>query len=125
MEINECVRQEILDNLDDFEKSLMDVVRRFQREFRHVDTVEALMKCKKDFLREFISLIPLDGDTCYFCLDQNGYCDGCPYRDYHGKCGHEGSDWKKIYTARRQLQEALEKYYNGEIYDDYEGGVIK
>ena len=120
MLIDENVRKELLErlkNLRDEYEATFDLV---ERDYHRADCVEQLMAAKKTLLMNLVMDMPLGGDDCYFCIQRDAECEGCPYGAVHGKCSPvqqgQTSDWMDVYNARNELRDALCRYYFGESY---------
>ena len=125
MEIDEEVRQELIKNLKDRLALFNNFITRIIRRMAKVQSVEKLMKLKKELLLWWIRLIPLGPGHCYFCLKDKlneSYsslrCSNCEYARIHGNCTEDDSDYSKIVRALALLEKRIEKLYvkRGERY---------
>lgn len=113
----------------------------FIASLKRAETVEEVMKLKRDFLSALIMSIPMTADTCYFCWLHDNDCYACEYMRKHGKCASSSwvdvlsdysnidevfgddsdfkskSSWDKIRDARNFFEAiVLNEYYRGEKY---------
>jgi len=126
MRVNEEIRKELIKNLKErlcfFNNFMASIIRRMAK----VESVEKLMKLKKEMLLWWIRLIPLGRSHCYFCLkaERSEYypmelCPDCEYAKIHGNCTEDDSDYSKIEKALALLEKRIEKLYvkRGERYE--------
>jgi len=126
MEINEEVRQELIENLCEHLNAFKDVVNKIINRMRKAKTVEELMRLKKRLLLVWLDSMPLSSAECYFCLLGKkvsvvmiNVCKICNYGKLHKICLYEGSDYAKITEALRRAIKKIDKLYvkRGERYD--------
>jgi len=126
MRVNEEIRKELIKNLrirlQSFTRRMNRIIGRMTR----VQSVEKLMKLKKEMLLEWLQLIPLERYFCYFCIKDNleresidDMCKKCEYAKIHGVCTEDDSDFYKIEKVLTILEKKINKLYvrRGERYD--------
>ena len=127
MKVEESVRKELLENLNIHLIIFNKMVERILSEMVNVNTVEELMKKKKELLEGWLDSLPLGGTLCYFCIKYNkdnciisiDRCRDCEYAEAHGCCIHETSDYVKIMKKINDAQNAIaELYYKNEKYEN-------
>ncbi|RLE48715.1 MAG: hypothetical protein DRJ18_01445 [Candidatus Methanomethylicota archaeon] len=125
MRVDEEIRQELIKNLKDRLALFNNFNTRIIRRMAKVQSVEKLMKLKKELLLWWIRFIPLGLGHCYFCLKDKlneSYsslrCSNCEYARIHGKCTEDSSDYMKIVKTLERLEKKIEKLYfkRGERY---------
>jgi len=102
-----------------FEK-MKEEAERLLDELWHAETYEDFMRAKREFMFAILAALPLDRDSCPFCMRSYSpllMCRRCEYAKIHGACNQDGSTFGKIWNALRALKCALMEYYKGEKYD--------
>jgi len=124
MRINKRVRKKLLDNFKELKELHISNLKQWEEYIRTTETVEELMRQKKEILVNLINCLPLGFKQCYFCLlhdfEKNfENCYNCLYAKHHGICTHGDSDFAKIVGPLSELKWGiLSFYYKGEKYDE-------
>lgn len=121
MKVNKAIQELLVENLTDWLDRLYGGMRYWISKIEEAETVEDIMRYKKDMLVDYVKSMPIRSDGCYFCLLYLGNdCEEvlCEYGVVHGFCNDEGSDYDEIRKLRNKLRQRIEeKYYRGESYD--------
>jgi len=130
MKVDEEIREKLIQSLQASSSILASDISEYLKEFQAAQTVEEIMRIKRDLLVRWIVLLPLEPDHCYFCLLQKkkrreenliDLCKRCPYSRFHGICDSENSDFEKICGLLDKLVAEIQRsYYKNEIYSDKE-----
>lgn len=125
MKVDKDVREQLVKNLEDWLDGLHRVMKYQIEKINEAETVEDIMRYKKDMLAHYVKYIPVGIDQCYFCLlHWLDDCEPCQYGVIHGVCDSAGSDYREIDMLWNKLIRAIEeKYYKGESYD-MEGVIL-
>ena len=119
MKVDEETRTELIENFEKWLRGVNTDMNYYIEKIKEAETVEEIMKLKKNLLLEYLYNAPLDSTTCYFCIYNNEFCEFCSYAKTHGFCGDSDSDYRKIKSAFRKLVELIDKkYYSGEKYEE-------
>lgn len=117
MKIDEKIRKQLLENIEDEELYYHDVFCDYKEDLKNAKTVEEIMECKQALLIRLINGLPLNIDNCYFCLYTGFSCEKCQYAKYHRICGIKESDYYKIMDLVEKLIHTIATtYYNDEKY---------
>ena len=109
--------------IEQVEKTL-STLRDFIQQMAETDTVEQLMRVKRELLIYYVNGITLSRSTCPFCRKYT-HCDPCEYRLNHGICEDLSSDYAQIRGAKGNLELHLWNYYRGERYAADQLAVIR
>jgi len=127
MKVNKAIQEWLVENLTDWLDRLYDDMKHWVNKIKEAETVEDIMRYKKDMLVDYVNSMPIRSNDCYFCLLYQGDdCEEvpCEYGVVHGFCNNDGSDYEEIRKLRNKLRREIEeKYYRGESYgvSDMEG----
>ena len=116
MEVDKRVKKLLEKNLLKWRDEIVWIIDNQINNMKKVNSVEELTSIKRNLLIEYVSRMPLDRATCYFCL-KNKNCRECEYGKVHGICFDDGSTYDKIISAKNRLIAELLKYYQGETYE--------
>lgn len=124
MKVDESVREELVENLEDWFECLYREIMKYLRKIKEAESVEDIMFLKRDMLLHYVKSMPVGIEQCYFCLlhwlddCEPCECGVCEYGVVHGVCDTPDSDYREIYMLWNELMKAIEeKYYRGESYD--------
>jgi len=126
MKAEEKIKEELIENIRHDMKDLIEFLEQRLSELESAETVEKIMLVKQRILLDWLDLMPLGCDECYFCLlddlmaSDEDYipCYNCKYAEHHGVCFKEKSDYARIAKAKKRLRDLIErKYYRGEEYE--------
>lgn len=120
MEVDNTIQEQLVKNLEDWLYGLHRIMKKYQIKIAEAESIEDIMRYKRDMLLHYVKSMPLGIDQCYFCLlywlDDD--CESCEYSTVHGVCDDNGSDYREIDMLWNKLMKAIEeKYYRGESYD--------
>jgi len=122
MKVNKATQDLLVENLNGWLDSVNEAMNHWVNKIREAETVEEIMRYKKEMLLEYVNSMPIGISMCYFCLlYQPDDCEEvpCRYGVIHGFCNNEGSDYDEIRKLKNKLRRAIkEKYYKGETYGD-------
>ena len=119
MKADAMLKEKLVKNLREWLEKVNEKMNYYIEKIKEAETVEEIMKLKKNLLLEYLYNAPLDSTTCYFCIYNNEFCEFCSYAKTHGFCGDSDSDYRKIKSAFRKLVELIDKkYYSGEKYEE-------
>jgi len=119
MKVNKATQELLVENLTSWLDSLCDGMRHYITKINEAETVEDIMRYKKEMLIDYLDNMPIGICDCYFCLLYQDDCKGCKYGKIHGFCNDDGSDYEEIHRLRNKLRTAVEeRYYRGETYGD-------
>lgn len=110
MEVDKEVVEKLVENVNYNLTNLKISVDEYVESISKAQTIDEVMEAKKRLLLEWIRTIPLDEYNCYFCLSTTS-CKECGYRERHGLCSAEESDYYEISDAKRKLCDLIEEYY--------------
>ena len=115
MKVNKKIKQELLENFKGWRKELIGMINEYIKEMKGAETVEELMRIKRNMLIGLVYNLPLRSEHCYFCISNerelgNG-CSACEYGKIHGICWHIGSDYDRINQAQKKLSDTIKLYY--------------
>lgn len=83
------------------------LIKRVYLCIKYTITVEILhQKHKKIRIPKKIEHIPFDAFICPFCIvfySMDNYCKNCPYKENHGYCLSDDSDYHRIYMRMRSI----------------------
>lgn len=107
------IAKRIADELDKDVKAMVAELGKITRKMCKTRSVDGVMKLKTRFMTEVLSWIPLDIDTCYFCLSGKDEqdCPNCSYAGTHGRCISSGSVFRKIEDALDAARRVISKEY--------------
>lgn len=125
MEVNEEIKQKLVKNLKNWLDDTVFWMDHFIQLIESAETVEDIMKFKRDLLTTYIGDLPVSDKYCYFCLlhEREMYsgrdCINCEYAKHHKMCNDLNSDWRRIIAARNELMNVIDKLYyrGGEKYE--------
>jgi len=123
MRIDETIREKLLDYFKGMKKLHISYLETWEKCIRISETVEELMRQKREILINLLNELPIGHTQCYFCLLREykaafASCYYCPYAKYHGVCIHRGSDYARISELLKRLKYEISTfYYKGEKYD--------
>jgi len=124
MRVDKDVQELLVDNLSGWLgwlDRLNDSMRRWIDKINEAESVEDIMRYKKEMLLDYLDSMPIGPDECYFCLlHQTDDCEEvCEYGMIHGFCNDEDSDHGEIRKLVNELRQRIEEtYYRGESYPD-------
>jgi len=119
MKVDVKTKDLLIRNLKEWFATLCCEINLCIEEIEKAETVEEVMYYKKKLLLDYLCVTPLSSTTCYFCIYEENFCEGCLYARYHKPCGETGSDYYEIKKALRRLINLIdEKYYSGEKYEE-------
>lgn len=123
MQVNKRVIKKLAKNIETARKIINEDFDNFINKINEAETVEQVMKAKKELLVHILADMPLFSAHCYFCIQKylhdgpNYVCVGCKYAVKHNPCNKEGSSWKKIVKEGQKFIKVIsEEYYKGEKY---------
>jgi hypothetical protein len=124
MEVNEEVRNTLVENLYKACDNLYNLFNDSARRIKMASSVEEIMRIKQNLLYDlFDNHIPLDCEECYFCLlhmdKENAFpdCTVCEYAIFHKCCRETDSDYQQLMNKIEDVQEFVgNKYYGGETF---------
>jgi len=124
MKVDKDVQERLVENLSGWLgwlDILYDNMKSWINKIEKAETVEDVMKFKRDMLLDYLDSMPIGPDECYFCLLHQMDCEEapCEYGMVHGFCSNEDSDHREIRKLVGELRQVLEeRYYRGESYPD-------
>ena len=113
---------ELVNNIRFKFASFSDQLGYYLKRLGDAETVEEVMMLKQAILKAWVASIPLNGDTCYFCIERRksltADCGACPYAKHHGLCNDRKSSWHRINSLKWRLHDLIDdEYYGGEVYE--------
>ena len=81
-------------------------------------SINAVMEAKQELMSAIVMALPVQDDTCYFCLydqqhrDTVMQCEDCSYGIVHGTCGRVvDNTWQALRTMKYDLIYHINKHY--------------
>ena len=103
MDVNERARANLLQNFEYWKYVIDTHLDELKADLKIVDSVEGLMQVNKRFLMNYVKIMPIGQEFCYFRI----LTGDCPHSDY----------LKRVRNAQSELRKVLEDFYKGEFYD--------
>lgn len=109
--------EQIRDNVKGKERVVSSYFKEFDCKMQVAESIDDVMKAKKELLSNLTYSFPVAGTHCYFCLIDYR-CLHCSYGKAHGKCSGnngEANTWWKILEKIKDLRSCIdEEYWTGE-----------
>ena len=123
MKVDKDVQERLVKNLKNWQKELNEGIDGIIEYISKADTVEQIMRAKKNLLCHLLKRFPLTAAHCYFCLKiiekELLTCEHCPYAKKHKICDEDGSDYFLIKDSLKTFYHLVQKlYYKDETYDE-------
>jgi hypothetical protein len=80
-------------------------------------SIADVMEAKQELMSGIVMALPLQSDTCYFCLyyeaaEQQSLCEHCSYGMVHGRCGRAvGNTWQALQVMKLDLVRRINSNY--------------
>lgn len=102
----------VIKELSRKEREINVILSTAQEVMASAKTVNEVMCAKRNLLGSWITAMPLNVDSCYFCVAYDFDCNKCPYKKTHGDCtcDRDGS-YQKIQHAQDTLRDMVEELY--------------